>query len=468
MKNLNLPVNKKETLEINDVLAKPDKTLLDHMLEVGIMAEAIMRVGRAKTVIEHFSDLFGINKESLISSIAFLCAVHDIGKCHQSFMTNMIVSSDRNNKMECLTEKYDSIENEVKKFRHERYSAVIIKKYFKENGISGNDYADVLMYHHQGKPGILKEKITNPGIGWEVLQRTLLENIEKKWKFSNELTKIDDYKCGFLDYILGLIICSDWICSGTEWESLLNNNVSDSIYQCTCDFLKCHKLHYKSIETYTNGKTWKDFFDFRPNALQEAMMNIESADLIICEAPCGIGKTEAALAASVHIGSNKSGLYVACPSIATTQPMTKRLRNMIKVVDLNAKIPEFDSSSFWSNDEEDRISPSLWSHASRHQMMYPIATGTIDQLLKTVCMYRYASLGLVGLGDKVVIIDEVHAYDRYMLKELSMLIQYCRFIGVPVILLSATLPSKTKKLLLKAAGCKNAICSDAYPLLTIC
>ena len=116
-----------------------------------------------------------------------------------------------------------------------------------------------------------------------------------------------------------------------------------------------------------------------------------------------------------------------------------------------------------------KIDKDLWTSKSRHQFLYPFAVGTVDQLLKTILSFRYSCIGMLGLSDKVVIIDEVHAYDAYMLKEISVLIKWCRFYNIPVILLSATLPTKTKEKLFKAAGVREdeLDIDDAYPLISI-
>src|SRR5262249_60787026 len=51
---------------------------------------------------------------------------------------------------------------------------------------------------------------------------------------------------------------------------------------------------------------------------------------------------------------------------------------------------------------------------------------------------------------KVVIVDEVHAYDAYMSKLLERLLEWLAALGSPVALLSATLPNEERTALLKA------------------
>jgi len=76
------------------------------------------------------------------------------------------------------------------------------------------------------------------------------------------------------------------------------------------------------------------------------------------------------------------------------------------------------------------------------------------------------------LFNKVLIVDEVHACDAYMQGVLEVLLEFHARTGGPVILLSATLPSRMKQALLNAyaKGRHQApaptLRSDAYPLAT--
>ena len=57
---------------------------------------------------------------------------------------------------------------------------------------------------------------------------------------------------------------------------------------------------------------------------------------------------------------------------------------------------------------------------------------------------------LFGLAGKTVIIDEVHAYDAYMMKLMERLLEWLAALGCGVVLLSATLPNKKRHDLVKA------------------
>ncbi|MFD0396381.1 hypothetical protein ACFQ3Z_45970 [Streptomyces nogalater] len=66
--------------------------------------------------------------------------------------------------------------------------------------------------------------------------------------------------------------------------------------------------------------------------------------------------------------------------------------------------------------------------------------GTVDHLLYAATRTRHVMLRFAGLMGKVVIVDEVHAADVYMRQFLLEALRWLGQAGVPVVLLSATLP----------------------------
>lgn len=81
-----------------------------------------------------------------------------------------------------------------------------------------------------------------------------------------------------------------------------------------------------------------------------------------------------------------------------------------------------------------------------------------------VMMVKYGVLRLMGLSGKVRVIDELHAYDAYMSQILHRLLQWCKALEIPVVLLSATLPPAKKQQLLSAYT--TEILQDQYPAVT--
>ena len=457
-----LSAKRKTQIDISDLYAKPNKQLLSHLLETGFMAEQIMRVGVGKEIIHSFELLFGMEKDILIESIAFLCALHDIGMAHPGFQ-DVILDSDR---LEVL--KTYHIYEDMEPIRHERYSRDILERNLK---YIDEDFISIVAYHHQGKDSNhFSNRIRKPkSAEWERLQMELINNIETHWKFDSRISEIRKYRQGFTYCILAIMITSDWIVSGEKWAQYLEEHKGNPLDECSRNFLFEQKLaSAHTFDSMIQGKTFFDIFEICPNIMQQTVISMaqQGFDLMIIEAPCGMGKTQAGCMAAFLAGKQKNGIYMAMPSMATIKNMLPRVRSIMKNLGYEDPIPEFDSSSIWSDDSEDRIDKELWVSASRHQMLYPSAVGTIDQLLKTISTYKYAAIGILGLANKAIIIDEIHSYDAYIGKKIERLLEYCKMLHVPVILLSATLDDKTKLRYIKSIGGEISSLSPEYPLIT--
>src|SRR5207245_11648385 len=97
----------------------------------------------------------------------------------------------------------------------------------------------------------------------------------------------------------------------------------------------------------------------------------------------------------------------------------------------------------------------------------PFAVGTIDQALMGGLQARHMFVRLHGLADKVVLIDEAHAYDLYMTEVMKVLLQWLGAMGSSVILMSATLPAANRRGLAAAyAGGEVQLEAQPYPRIT--
>ena len=70
--------------------------------------------------------------------------------------------------------------------------------------------------------------------------------------------------------------------------------------------------------------------------------------------------------------------------------------------------------------------------------------------MMSVLLVKYGVLRLLGLAEKTLVIDELHSYDVYMSEILHRLLEWCKALEIPVVLLSATLPPEKKAQMLSA------------------
>lgn len=216
---------------------------------------------------------------------------------------------------------------------------------------------------------------------------------------------------------------------------------------------------------------------YRPTDAQRAAIDIatrEDPDLMIVEAPPGSGKTELAFAAAEVLmrARGLQGVFVALPTQATTNAMFERVTAWLTSIlgdepqklgiqlahgknSLNKsfmKLLENGKSPLEVHDDEEDMGlhASRWMGQRWRSTLSPVVVGTIDQVLLAALRSRHVLVRHLGLMGKVVVIDEVHAADEYMETYLEAALMWLGMYGIPVVLLSATLPPARRRALLDA------------------
>ena len=113
------------------------------------------------------------------------------------------------------------------------------------------------------------------------------------------------------------------------------------------------------------------------------------------------------------------------------------------------------------------VEAQSWFTAKKRPLLAPFGVGTIDQSLLSVLQTKHWFVRLFGLAGKVVIFDEVHAYDAYMSTILERLLYWLAEVDCTVILLSATLPEAKRIALAKAYSGRNDSEYKRYPRITL-
>lgn len=258
-------------------------------------------------------------------------------------------------------------------------------------------------------------------------------------------------------------------------------------------------LHQQRVRDWQIPQQLFDYLhEPTPLQLYAAAVELESGpQLFLLEDVTGAGKTEAALILTQRLmqAGRAHGLYFALPSMATANQMYQRVGSIYRrlyqaqaqpslILSHGARqlVEGFRQSilqtqeqasdrSYRSGESSASAQCNAWLADNRKKaLLAEVGVGTLDQALLAIMPARHQSLRLLGLAGKVLLVDEVHAYDAYMMTLLKTVLTAHARQGGSVILLSATLPVAMREMLLAAYRYGLGISDDSvlddrrYPL----
>ncbi len=445
-----------------------------------------------------------MDEEALTSLARFLGYIHDIGKATVLFQARITKTIPE---VRARIEKGSVLsyrEANQKKTSHATASEAILLELACPPGI-----ASVAGAHH-GKPQScdaeenLESYASNyypKGCGdrWYSCWEVILDHALKDCGYAN-VSALPMLTQPVEILLTGLLIMADWIASNTEYFPLIpvEDCGNDALYLDRAyrawDQLQL-SLPWEAQSDVLKDSGFRRRFGFAPNAVQRAVLDavneMTQPGLMILEAPMGIGKTEAGLAFSEACAARfgAGGIFFGLPTQATANGIFPRLiswaehqsDDMCHSVRLAHGTAELNEAYLKlqrppsnveedADTEEERVAVHQWFCGNKKALLADFVIGTVDQLLMAALKQKHVMLRHLGLAGKVVIVDEVHAYDAYMNQYLDRALRWLGWYGVPVILLSATLPADRRTELIKAYQPKakdGAWESGAeYPLIT--
>lgn len=465
-------------------------------------------------------------EQQVVQLVSFLGFIHDIGKATPAFQKKQSYIHDADLDQDLLEKivrgGLEDLNKLVLSNSEKTPHALAGEAILEVNGL--NETVGAIIGGHHGKPlskefyGQASENTydhnyfgKNHQNKWQKLQQELIDLGLKLTGFSSltELPEISQPQAVILE---GLVIMADWLAS----SQCLNDDPSKPMFYLIplnegLDDIDSKSRFQDAILTWSVDQSWdaqpvtdikgqyKRRWHFDPRPVQEKMSEqiaeIDEPGMVIIEAPMGIGKTEIALTAAEQLAfaTGRNGLFMGLPTQATTNAMFTRVEQWLKRMatdeqaNLSIKLmhgkaqfnSEYRQLPRAENVDEDvdqqgAVTVNSW-FSGKKSILNEFTIGTVDQLLLMALKQKHLCLRHLGFSGKVVVIDEVHAYDAYMNSYLKRALTWLGAYRVLVVALSATLPAKKRKDLLAAylkgrygrqAKDFDLQYQEAYPLLT--
>lgn len=452
---------------------------LYHMLDVAFVAEILLSEQAAPRPRQALAHAWaGVSLDQFFAWLPFLIALHDLGKISAAFQGQVEYQRERLEQTGItFPPKYE------KAPYHAEIGVVWVQQNLmkRESGMARRlvwAVRDVIGGHHgrftQERLDTLAARLRKSERGcqteweaWREAAYTLLRQILEPSGDPSALGTPHHLRPATV-VLTGFLVLCDWIGSNgdyfpaspdvplTDYRVIGRERAGRAIDLVG---LRMHRV----VPAYTTFTTY--FPDIEePRPLQRAIDDLPAEMigvpmLAVIEAPTGEGKTEAALALAQRLGAadGLDELFFALPTMATSNQMYTRLSEFydrlygaaVRLTHSQSAIVEEDLRRASLAGDQDGADPQAasalaaieWFAGSKKAMLAPFGVGTVDQVELAGLNVRHYMLRLVALSRKVVIIDEVHAYDTYMSVILAHTLAWLASLGTSVILLSATLPT---------------------------
>ncbi|MEU7324112.1 CRISPR-associated endonuclease Cas3'' [Streptomyces griseoviridis] len=502
--------------------------LLSHMLDTAAVAERMWDGFLCRSTRREIDEVAGGEGRGR-PFFAWLLGVHDLGKAVPAFQFQWAPGAAAV-RAAGLTWHEPTVARSRQRWRHEHATACLLRLFLPEAGWF-EEQVDwvwpVVAGHHGRFPAVGKaspprkggRQMQGTGL-WPQTQKDLLTRFTREVGFAGlgevEPSRVPDRARQL--QLSGLLVMADWIASNENHfeglDQLADLSMEKARERAGTAWRELRLRGGWRRLALPGPEAFRNRFGHAPRPSQllvmDAARTMERPGLLVVEAPMGEGKTKAALMAAEILAARfgADGVFVGMPTQATSDPMFDQVRSWLRAFgddDLasqvallhgkrmfNKKWVEFAEgtpggaeAAYAGVDEygcclvddlygfadgggvpsADRLVE--WFLGAKRGLLCPFVVGTVDQLLFAATRTKHVMLRMAGLIGKVVVLDEVHAADIYMSQFLKEGLRWLGQAGVPVILLSATLPPAQRQTLVEAylagaAGREEFTC-DAVP-----
>lgn len=509
------------------VWAKTSKTgegdlrLPQHMVDSACVGVALWEGWVSDSLQAYLCSRLGVTAGEVQGLVAFMCGVHDAGKASISFLIKVEKRAEYSYLIDDAVAAGLPVvgERELPNFTlyHPMASQGIIERWLCKPDRAvpervARNLATIAGAHH-GIPvsGEQCDKINRifrryPA-QWVAVHDELLDAMEELCGVAQVLPRLtrDAVSADVQQVLTGLVIMADWIASNQDAFPLEVDPDQErrvAAGMARVDLPGPWQPRELSAEEIADPDAllrasfrWTGQRSARPvqEAAVRAAASISGQTLMIIEAPTGEGKTEAALSAA-HVIAQRTGaqgVMLCLPTMATANGLFVRALEWARVNTASGEVSSLylaHSKSTLNKDygqlrhsnigpdmpsEDGAVVASQWLSGRKKGLLADFVVGTIDQALMACLQQRHAMLRHLALAGKVIVLDELHAYDAYTSEYIKALLGWLARYGASVIVLSATLPPAQRRAFAQAydrelPGHTGDCDTDAtgYPLIT--
>ncbi len=491
-------------------------SLVQHLVDSGAVATYLWDSWLSPQIKDFLSRSTKLSPEQIRSLTVFLISAHDCGKLSAPFIRKLR-SPETNTPLLYPLERAGvpipdlSADEEIASLAHPLYSRELLARWLKGRGLkppAALSLAQTVEAHHgwldaSGRKAVASFVDSYP-TEWQIAVDEILDALAATSHVQPALEAIKRRTpTAAIQIMTGFMVMCDWLASNTNFFPLrfegsqsdrINKGMSLAEFDLHTEFKKLDGDPSQIAPNYRSSFTWPESATPRPVQLATAELlngNTPGPSLLIIEAPTGEGKTEAALYAAQLLAqqNHASGAVLAAPTMATANGLFKRFSRWVGNITESSAVSSLylahgknrlnkDYRKLRYRDigedctDHGTVTATDWLSGRKNGLLSNFVVGTIDQVLMMALQIRHSMLRHLALAGKVVIFDEVHAYSTYTNEYLAETLRWLAAYGVPVILLSATLPTNRKKELVTAYGGQItkkdlALAGQGYPLLTL-